>query len=99
TSTYDFSSYAPKVWQDEVKKAGVDPNGVLFTLLVGGNGMPIAWLRSFVMTDTVLCLDAATGKTLWKKDFPEDPENYLRHYDDQTGGGGALGCCSTPAIW
>ncbi|MCY3018726.1 MAG: PQQ-like beta-propeller repeat protein [Planctomycetota bacterium] len=30
------------------------------------------WYRVFTMADTVFCLDAATGKTIWRKDFPEE---------------------------
>jgi len=31
-------------------------------------------------TDSVLCLDAATGKTLWRKDFPAPPPNGRHTY-------------------
>jgi hypothetical protein len=31
-----------------------------------------AWKRIVALSDTVVCLGAATGKTLWRKDFPVD---------------------------
>ena len=41
------------------------------------------------MTDTLVCLDGATGKTIWKKDFPATKVS--------TGWG--ISPSSTPAIW
>lgn len=34
------------------------------------------WTPVYRMADSMFCLDAATGKTLWRKDFPEDPSVY-----------------------
>ncbi|MBI3832159.1 MAG: PQQ-like beta-propeller repeat protein [Planctomycetes bacterium] len=31
-----------------------------------------AWRHATILNDTVVCLDAASGKTLWRKDFPVD---------------------------
>ncbi|MBI3832156.1 MAG: PQQ-like beta-propeller repeat protein [Planctomycetes bacterium] len=58
------------------------------------NGM--AWERSYKLLDTVVCLDAATGKVLWKKDFPEDPAVVKKIGNDRSFG--IFGSCSTPAV-
>jgi outer membrane protein assembly factor BamB len=34
--------------------------------------LDVAWGHCFTRSDTLVCLDATTGKTLWKKDFPVD---------------------------
>lgn len=59
------------------------------------NGM--AWDRSYAMSDTVVCLDAATGKLLWKKDFPQDRAVIERIGNDRSFG--IFGACGTPAVW
>ncbi|MBI3831631.1 MAG: PQQ-like beta-propeller repeat protein [Planctomycetes bacterium] len=55
------------------------------------------WHHSYALFDTLVCLDAATGKTLWKKDFPVDEETLakLRALD----AGRELGVCATPSVW
>ena len=56
------------------------------------------WEQAFVWSDTVVCLDAATGKEIWKKSFPVDPAVVKNNgidwdvYDN-------LGVSSTPAVW
>lgn len=60
--------------------------------------------RATTLHDTVYCLDAKTGKTIWKKDFPVDEAivKAVRHLGDWgtfIGYLGALGVSSTPAIW
>jgi outer membrane protein assembly factor BamB len=42
------------------------------------------------MTDSVVCLDAATGKELWKKDFPVTAKDRPASF---------LGAAGTPAVW
>ena len=59
--------------------------------------------RATTLHDTVYCMDAKTGKTVWKKDFPVDPEieKAVQHLGDWgTGAGylGAFGVSSTPTI-
>jgi hypothetical protein len=54
--------------------------------------------RSHTRSDTVVCVEAATGKTLWKYKLECKPED-LR---DDPMGHNAYGCegtCSTPAFW
>jgi outer membrane protein assembly factor BamB len=51
-----------------------------------------AWDRASKTTDTMICLDAVTGKEVWKKEFLA-ARNWL---DD--GLGGVLGPASTPAV-
>jgi outer membrane protein assembly factor BamB len=53
-----------------------------------------AWKRMLRRSDTVFCLDAATGKTLWQKDFACDPA--VIPLDD--GACALLGACGTPAV-
>lgn len=59
-----------------------------------------AWWRSFTRSDTLFCLDADTGKTLWKKDFPIDAD--VQRKLNATGGThnatSYLGLCGTPSI-
>jgi outer membrane protein assembly factor BamB len=59
-----------------------------------------AWWPSFTRSDTVVCLDAHTGETLWRKDFPVDADVQLRL--NNTGGThnalSYLGCCGTPWV-
>ena len=58
-----------------------------------------AWMRSYTMSDTLICLDAATGKVVWKTDFAEDPSVYRDKFWDFGGGHYAiLGACGTPTI-
>jgi outer membrane protein assembly factor BamB len=58
-----------------------------------------AWMRSYKMTDTLICLDASSGKTLWRTDFPEDPSVYRdKFWDFGSGHYAILGACGTPTI-
>lgn len=43
---------------------------------------PYAWTKTFTMSDSIVCLDAATGKELWKKEFPEDESIYLGDFSE-----------------
>ncbi|MBI3829815.1 MAG: PQQ-like beta-propeller repeat protein [Planctomycetes bacterium] len=58
-----------------------------------GPATRMAWDRASKTTDTVLCLDAATGKEIWKKEFPT-----ASNWNDD-GLNGILGPASTPAVW
>jgi len=58
-----------------------------------------AWKRVYTMADSVFCLDAATGRTLWRKDFAEDPAVTKNTKNVQWWAFDSLGACSTPAIW
>jgi hypothetical protein len=59
-----------------------------------------AWMRCYTRTDTLACLDAATGRTLWKKDFPVDAEIQTKlNLNGGTHNATAyLGLCGTPAV-
>ncbi|MBI3830427.1 MAG: PQQ-binding-like beta-propeller repeat protein [Planctomycetes bacterium] len=74
----------------------------------------IAWARAYTLVDTVVCLDAATGKALWKKEFPlfdlESRLNYAGFSPGNWTAGSDLvgiptdfvnwfGSVSTPAVW
>lgn len=61
------------------------------------------WEQSFVWSDTVYCLDAATGKELWKKSFPVDKATLI---SPRCGGRSVqwwvfdnLGASGTPTAW
>lgn len=74
----------------------------------------VAWQRACTLVDTVVCLDAASGKELWKKEFPlfdlqsrlnyagMSPGNWTAG-SDLTGIGvdfiNWFGSVSTPSIW
>lgn len=53
-----------------------------------------AWKHLTNRSDTIFCLDAATGKTLWQKDFPCDPA--VIPLDDAACA--LLGSSGTPAV-
>jgi outer membrane protein assembly factor BamB len=59
-----------------------------------------AWWPSFTRSDALFCLDADTGKTLWRKDFPVDAD--VQAKINQTGGThnaiSYLGVCGTPTV-
>ena len=59
-----------------------------------------AFLRSCKMSDTLACLDAATGKTLWKQDFPVDLTIFNREGMSWSPHGGFdnFGVSSVPTI-
>jgi len=75
---------------------------------IGGNDWfaQRAFVRAFTYSDTVVCLDAATGKEIWKKVFPVD-EVVTRNPGVQwwffgaNSDGGSFGCgvSATPAVW
>lgn len=66
------------------------------------------WKHGYTMaSDTLVCLDAASGKMLWKKDFPLDADA-LAKIKQETGNwcngpfidaGEVLGVSSSPAVW
>ena len=60
-----------------------------------------AWIRSFTRTDLLVCLDARTGKTLWRAEFPISPE-IAKSMDNQTYSSAGthlyMGICETPAV-
>ena len=58
-----------------------------------------AWRKATARFDTVICLDAATGKTLWKKEFPVDADVIKPHIGDPYTFFDPLGVCATPAVW
>ena len=63
-----------------------------------------AFLRSFTWADRIVCLDAATGKTLWTKDFPataiKNPGvQWWAFGEDGQGDCVGIGGCATPAVW
>ena len=62
-----------------------------------------AIVRSSKVTDTVVCMDAAPGKTAWKKDFPVDPAVFDRKdislSGSPYGGFDWIGVSSVPAVW
>ena len=62
------------------------------------------WRFNCKTTDTMCCLDAATGKTLWRKDLPLDDETYKNLINGDWDGkyidaGEFLGISATPAAW
>jgi RNA polymerase sigma factor (sigma-70 family) len=70
---------------------GVTQENFKFDIPLAATGS--AWDQASKTTDTMICLDAATGKEIWKKEFPA-PSNW-------SGDGlfGILGPASTPAVW
>lgn len=57
------------------------------------------WFRTFTMADTVFCLDAATGKTLWRKDFAEEVSLARSNPGKvQWWCFDSIGACATPAV-
>ena len=64
-----------------------------------------AFLRAVTITDTVYCLDAATGKELWHKTFPvdvavlKDPGVQWWCFGAADFGAVTTGSCSTPAFY
>ena len=58
-----------------------------------------SWILANTMYDTIICLDAASGKTLWKKEFLEDKAVFTHLWDTVPGGGFSYyGVSCTPAI-
>ncbi|MBI3830641.1 MAG: PQQ-binding-like beta-propeller repeat protein [Planctomycetes bacterium] len=92
-----FSSYREWLW--ELRKEHVAIPGAM--PLRGNLFVPYAWIGAFTMTDTVVCLDAATGMELWKKEFPEDEAIYRGDYsywDWHLGDFANLGASGTMAV-
>ena len=56
------------------------------------------WLRASTLTDTLVCLDAATGKVLWKREYPATRERVLSCLSMDKGGFGQIGASGTPTI-
>jgi outer membrane protein assembly factor BamB len=57
------------------------------------------WNRVFSMADTVFCLDAATGRTIWRKDFAEDWATAVANPGRvQWWSFDSLGACGTPTV-
>jgi hypothetical protein len=54
--------------------------------------------RAFTRSDDMICVDAATGKTVWKKSFAYDNDE-LKKFPMIHNGYGCEGTCSTPAVW
>ena len=54
-----------------------------------------SWVKACTVYDTVICLDAKTGSTLWKKDFPVDLDS-IRKNDFFTFS--VIGVSATPAV-
>lgn len=81
-------------WNEVLRK--VSPDAVSFS-----ENYPqyYFWKRAYTMSDTMVALDAATGKTLWKKEFPEDPEVARNKGTVQWWVFDSLGASSTPAYW
>ena len=91
-------------WAREVEKAtGTDdgkPSAKSLQMLGNhfqmGKFLAAAWEHSFTRSDTLTCLDATTGKVLWKKDFPLDAAAQLQLNSESTYL--ILGLCGTPAV-
>lgn len=71
--------------------------------LAGWMGKPVdyfkAWRMATTRRDMAICLDAATGKTLWKKDFPQEPETLKADFAGHPMKGfTTIGVCATPAV-
>ncbi len=60
----------------------------------------LLWRAAFTWSDTLYCLDAATGKTLWKKSFPVDKSTLVDPAESghpvQWWEFNRLGACGTP---
>lgn len=84
-----------RMWARELQKIGIND-------WLSGN----AWSRAFTWTDTVICLDAATGRERWRKVIPVDLKELPKDPGVQwwcfTPGGGnsvqPIGACATPAV-
>ena len=59
-----------------------------------------AYLRASRIADTVVCMDEATGKTIWKQEFPVDLAIYNRGEIRWSPHGGFdyIGVCSAPTV-
>ena len=78
-------SYKGKSFRDHDLVNGHGDSGT------GGNFIQATVLRQVTRTDTVYCLDAATGKQLWKQEFPGESSKEYGFY-------WFTGAAGTPAI-
>jgi outer membrane protein assembly factor BamB len=85
-------------WAQELQKTiGGDHIGHHYS---ASKSLLFLWRKSLTVSDTVICLDAATGKTLWKKDFPTGEASYAKECSTfDLGAFDSLGGCATPAVW
>ena len=87
----DTAFTGKRIWEHELQKRGID-SGLLFNYPT-----PYGWNQIYTWSDTIFCLDAATGRTLWKKEYPfdvatvKDPNVQWWCFD-------AWGVSSTPAV-
>ncbi|MBI3832153.1 MAG: PQQ-like beta-propeller repeat protein [Planctomycetes bacterium] len=79
-------------WANELRKISNDASTLCETYPAY-----TSWKRCFKWSDTVFCLDAATGKTLWRKDFPLDAAAVTK-IPLEDAACSLLGACSTPAV-
>ena len=92
-------------WIAEIGKLGIQLPGAQLTVnsqlvVASETFLDYEWVRAVTLTDTMVCLDAATGKTIWKKDFAEDRDRFCGRYADMHSGHfGLLGASGTSAIW
>jgi outer membrane protein assembly factor BamB len=70
----------------------------LFFHLDSSQFFDAVWKPCFTRSDVLVCLDAKTGKTLWKKDFPLDAEALASLQKTGFGSASVLGVCATPAV-
>ena len=82
-------------WATELGKIGINGS---FTVR--------AFLRTVTLSDTIVCLDAATGREIWRKVFPVDPAvtkdpgvAWWTFGSGLTGTDCGLGVSATPAVW
>jgi hypothetical protein len=84
-------------WADEFGKRGIATPGL--QPRQNESFRCYEWDRAFTMTDTLVCLDGATGKLIWKKEFPEDRDRYVGDFADlHAGHFGQIGASGTPTI-
>jgi RNA polymerase sigma-70 factor (ECF subfamily) len=104
----DTGSDGPLTWDQLVKVNAIlrDKESPTFTLGTGfikeklpdrifSDSAPAAanaWDRASKTVDTIICLDGASGKEVWKKEFP------TTHNWPGDGLGGVLGPASTPTL-
>ena len=87
----DTAFTGKRIWEHELQKRGIDA-GLFFNYPT-----PYGWNQIYTVSDTIVCLDAATGKTLWTKEFPfdlatvKDPNVQWWCFD-------SWGVSSTPAV-
>lgn len=103
-STIKDAKYAtPQDCKAAVKKLGIELPGVQPSR-TGSGWRCVEWERVLSYSDTVICMDAATGKTLWKRVIPLDANDCLG--DSKKFGAlltrgkfDSLGASATMAVW